>query len=280
MHPITACLVGAIATALAAPTRAHAPVATPTSVRGVPDVAPDANRGRPRPLARHYDFDLGDHADVALRQIEVKKGDTFLSLARERFGNAEFAEQIAALNPKAESDKLVAGAKLWMPLRTPPPRGRVAMAAYALSRSTPDGTSRIWPLPATGFGWDAKSGTTLGVVLVPAHELAALGDATKLPADWQARGFLVATTEHPASELVMVPSSSPATYQGFTLRLEQTDKQLGLKATFHAYFDKDHKVLDEKTALGKKGRPKEGGVFLLLGGLLGGGLLARRRRGG
>lgn len=276
IRPTYALLGGAAACALAAAANAHTPPTAhgpaPTAAAASPDIIPDPHD--PRRLARAIRFDLGPFEGAALRKTQVKKGDTYFSLARTRYGAADAAAQIAALNPGVDSRKLTIGSWLWMPPRDRTQDARAAVAAFAVT----DG-DRLQPLADVAPVTLAHAETTkVRLVLAPATQLPALAADPRLPADWRQRGYRVVDVDVGKVAHQDVPYYSPARFQAIPVTLEEAEGVLSLRPAPAIFLDANHQVVDAKTALAVSPYPKQGAVWVLLAGVLGSGLMARRRR--
>lgn len=247
---------------------AHAPAPRP-----LPDVArPDVVR--PEDLSVRWipyvtRFGLGAYEPVAIRQIEVQKGDTFPSIATKRLGDASRAADIAALNPDVDPTKLKIGAWLWLPLATAPAKSATVYAAFVR-----DFRGSLEPMREGGKHCDALQSAT-DVVLAPIDQLAAIQQQKKLPEDAAKAGIVVA----PMGAIgARVPKASPARRLEQAWELVTKDGASTMQLVREQFFDVDGKPMDRATAQKPAPQPKQGAAWLLAGMTLGGGLLMRRRR--
>lgn len=275
MNPRPPILLCCLAAAIAGDARAHAPaLVAPTAVTRPDLVIPGSTT---RSLLRAIRVDLGTFEAGVVRQVAVKQGDTFASIAKDRYGDAALAERIAALNPGVDGSKLADGAVLWLPVKRKDAFAGLTHAAFAVSLS-----DHLLPLREDEPHRLQRDATTR-IALVPIEELAntkLFHDKAyaKLPNDWAKRCYIVAAASGEDLRTPAVPKASPASLQLRTWKLVATETGHQLQAVDQQFLDRNFQVVDKDTALAEPPKPKQGAAFLLLGGLLGGGLLVRGRR--
>lgn len=275
MNPRTLPLLCCLALAIAAEARAHAPAPAVSAPATRPDVViPGATK---RVLLRAIRVDLGTFEAGVVRQVAVKKDDTFASIAKDRYGDAALAERIAALNPGVDGAKLADGAMLWLPGKRKDAFAGITHAAFAVMLG-----DNLMPLREDEPHRMQRDATTR-IALVPIEELAntkVFHDKAfaKLPDDWAKRCYIVAAATGEDLRTPTVPKTSPASLHLRAWKLVTTETGHQLQRVDEQFVDGNFQLVDKEKAMAEPPKPKQGAAFLLLGGLLGGGLLARRRR--
>jgi hypothetical protein len=103
-------------------------------VSHVPDrVRPDLASPPTTPVPIDYRIECGPWAARACCQIVLQKGDSLLSIAKDRLGSADRAAELLAVNPTWNAEKAKPGDVIWLPPKAAPKDGEERLFAFGVA---------------------------------------------------------------------------------------------------------------------------------------------------